>query len=115
MGCFRGADIRGGFSWVRCTFQGPIRLLAELQSCRESGGSQEGERAREPAEKGVTSLLSFPESVRGRDVQDRNSEGPASFLLLIPQEEHNAKRKRRVPQTSSTLGDKDALKRLGLS
>ena len=45
LGCFRGADIQGDFSWVCCTFREPT---AELQSCRESGGSEQGARAREP-------------------------------------------------------------------
>lgn len=42
LGCFRGADIRGAFSWVCCTFGGPIRLLAALQSCEGNGGWPRG-------------------------------------------------------------------------
>ncbi|OWK06723.1 hypothetical protein Celaphus_00012099 [Cervus elaphus hippelaphus] len=89
LGGFTGADIRGDYSWVCCTFPEPT---SKLQSCRESGGH-----------------------LRARDVQGKNSKGPRPFLLLIPRKGHNAKEKRCPSETPSTLDEKNALKRLGLN
>lgn len=66
------------------------------------------------AEKRVACLLPSLQNMRARDVQGRNSEGSAPFLLPFPQKKHNAKGERCVSQTPVTWGVKAAFKRLGL-
>ncbi|CAH7150400.1 AABR07073021.1 [Phodopus roborovskii] len=82
LGWFRGADIRGAFSWVCCTFGGPTRLLAAHQSCEGSGGRPKVDLSPPGSGKDRTRDKTTPEGQVRVPFLEEAAEGKAMTLAL---------------------------------
>lgn len=104
MGCFRGADIRGAFSWVCCTFRGPTRLLANSRAVGRMGAVRKERRSGSVVEKGVTRLLSLLTKRENQGCAGQKLRRLGAFPATHPTEETQCQRKRTRFPNSQHLG-----------